>query len=365
MSGVFTSGTETDDFLNDMLCFVVPPRVLDKVVFLSVTSSPQRMISKQALIDYLDILQMSGLADWGPFDLSQPLCPLAVEQMVNQDEQPMLNDTTSNELKQATFCVNHKEIAENIGEWEEKARESEQASERESDDMGTMKNRGTTIKVTGEKAEDSTEIRADKATQRERGQWSSVDRVVELEQIASEVAQCQQCRELAKTRTQTVFGVGNPFAELVFIGEAPGADEDKQGIPFVGRAGQLLTDMITKGMGLTRESVYICNILRCRPPENRNPEPNEAAHCRPFLDATLNVIQPKYICCLGAIAAQNLLQTNETIGHLRGQVLEYNGCKVICTYHPAYLLRNPSAKGKTWEDLQLLMKEMGLPVPKK
>ncbi|MGL6225934.1 MAG: uracil-DNA glycosylase [Thermoguttaceae bacterium] len=362
------------------------------------------MISKQALIDYLEVLQMSGLADWGPFDLSQPLCSFSVEQIVNQDEQQMLNDTTLDELKQATSCVNHKEIAEKNGvsdqvchiepvSYNESVRHNEREPVRceesvrcergeevkqdyleEGENRVTMQNRDTTSKITGEKSEkggkgikeeNSTEMRGDRESQKERGRRSPVDRVVELEQIANEVAQCKQCRELAKTRTQTVFGVGNPFAELVFIGEAPGADEDKQGIPFVGRAGQLLTDMMTKGMGLTRESVYICNILRCRPPGNRNPEPNEATNCRPFLDATLNVIQPKYICCLGAIAAQNLLQTNETIGHLRGQVLEYNGCKVICTYHPAYLLRNPSAKGKTWEDLQLLMKEMGLPLPKK
>jgi DNA polymerase len=152
--------------------------------------------------------------------------------------------------------------------------------------------------------------------------------------------------------------VGNPDSPLVFLGEAPGMDEDKQGEPFVGRAGQLLTDIITKGMKIRREDVYICNILRCRPPGNRNPMPDEAAHCRPFLDRTLEIIQPKFICCLGAVAAKNLLASEQTIGAMRGKVFDYNGIKVVCTYHPAYLLRNPAAKKDTWEDIQLLMREM-------
>ena len=180
-----------------------------------------------------------------------------------------------------------------------------------------------------------------------------------LQRLADEVAKCTRCKDLASSRMQTVFGVGNPHAELVFLGEAPGADEDKQGEPFVGRAGQLLTDIIVKGMKMQREDVYICNILRCRPPGNRNPMPDEAAHCRPFLDRTLEIIKPKFICCLGAVAAKNLLASEKTIGALRGKVLDYNGTKVICTYHPAYLLRNPAAKRDTWEDIQLLMREMG------
>jgi DNA polymerase len=163
---------------------------------------------------------------------------------------------------------------------------------------------------------------------------------------------------LAESRTQTVFGVGNPDSPLVFIGEAPGRDEDEQGEPFVGRAGQLLNDIITKGMKLRREDVYICNILRCRPPGNRNPMPDEAGHCRPFLDRTLEIIKPKFICCLGAIAARYLLASEQTIGAMRGKVFDSNGIKVVCTYHPAYLLRNPSAKKDTWNDIQLLMREM-------
>ena len=182
----------------------------------------------------------------------------------------------------------------------------------------------------------------------------------QLQFLADEVAKCTLCKDLAESRTQTVFGVGDPDSPLVFIGEAPGMDEDKRGEPFVGRAGQLLTDIITKGMKIRREDVYICNILRCRPPGNRNPMPDEAALCRPFLDRTLEIIKPKFICCLGAVAAKNLLASEKTIGALRGKVWDYNGIKVVCTYHPAYLLRNPSAKKDTWDDIQLLMREMGM-----
>jgi DNA polymerase len=180
----------------------------------------------------------------------------------------------------------------------------------------------------------------------------------QLLQLANEVAQCTRCKDLEANRIQTVFGVGNPDSPLVFLGEAPGKEEDEQGEPFVGRAGQLLNDIITKGMKIRREDVYICNILRCRPPGNRNPMPDEAAHCRPFLDRTLEIIGPKFICCLGAVAAKNLLASEKTIGALRGKIWEYNGIKVVCTYHPAYLLRNPAAKEDTWEDIQLLMREM-------
>ena len=180
----------------------------------------------------------------------------------------------------------------------------------------------------------------------------------QLQRLAEEVARCTRCKDLATSRTQTVFGVGNPDSTLVFLGEAPGMDEDKQGEPFVGRAGQLLTDIIVKGMKMRREDVYICNILRCRPPGNRNPLPDEAGHCREFLDRTLEIINPKFICCLGAVAAKNLLASEKTIGALRGKVWDYNGIKVVCTYHPAYLLRNPAAKKDTWEDIQLLLREM-------
>ena len=191
------------------------------------------------------------------------------------------------------------------------------------------------------------------------------DRHLLLKQVAEKVAKCKKCPELVANRTKTVFGAGNPHSELVFLGEAPGADEDKQGIPFVGRAGKLLTDIITQGMKLKREDVYICNILRCRPPGNRNPSSDEAEKCSVFLNQTLDIIKPKYIFCLGSIAATNLFQTDLTIGKLRGKVHDYRGIQVVCTYHPAYLLRNPPAKTATWEDVKLLMKIMGLPIPGK
>jgi DNA polymerase len=182
-----------------------------------------------------------------------------------------------------------------------------------------------------------------------------------LEVLREQVAACSLCHELASTRTQTVFGVGNPRPRLCLLGEAPGADEDLQGEPFVGRAGQLL-NKILEACRLRREDVYILNILKCRPPGNRNPTPTEAAHCRPFLDRQLELLQPEFICCLGSVAAQNLLATTETLGRLRGRVPDCQGIKVVCTYHPAYLLRNPNAKGDTWNDMRMLMREMGTPV---
>jgi uracil-DNA glycosylase len=183
-------------------------------------------------------------------------------------------------------------------------------------------------------------------------------RCAALAAIAEKVAACTRCRELTATRTQTVFGVGNPYARLVFCGEAPGADEDRLGEPFVGRAGQLLNDIIVKGMKMRREDVYILNILRCRPPNNRAPLPVEAAACREYLDRQLNIIQPEFICCLGAVAAQCLLDVDTPIGRLRGKVHDYEGIKVVCTYHPAYLLRNPQAKKPVWDDIQMLLAEM-------
>lgn len=185
------------------------------------------------------------------------------------------------------------------------------------------------------------------------------ERVAQLGDLATQVAACTRCQELAETRTQTVFGVGNPEAEIMFIGEAPGADEDRQGEPFVGRAGQLLNKII-EAMQLTREEIYICNILRCRPPGNRNPSPVEAGNCREYLEGQIETIAPKYIVCWGTCAAQNLLDTKTTIGKLRGQFFDYRGAKVVCTYHPSYLLRNPSAKKQVWEDMQFLRADMGV-----
>jgi DNA polymerase len=190
------------------------------------------------------------------------------------------------------------------------------------------------------------------------------DRHQALKVLSSTVANCSRCAELAATRTQTVFGVGKIAPEICFIGEAPGADEDAQGEPFVGAAGQLLNKIIA-ACGMKREEVYICNILKCRPPGNRTPLPNEAANCREYLDQQLELIRPKYICALGACAAQNLLGTTMSIGRMRGQFQNYKGIPVLCTYHPAYLLRSPDKKKEVWEDMQKLLTRMGRPIPRK
>ena len=173
------------------------------------------------------------------------------------------------------------------------------------------------------------------------------------------VAGCRRCGELADRRTQTVFGAGSLTAEIMFIGEAPGQDEDEQGIPFVGAAGQLL-DKIIGACRLRREDLYICNVLRCRPPGNRTPTPQEAANCREFLDAQIQIVRPKYIVCWGAVAAQNLLGVTTPISKLRGRLFEYQGAVVLATYHPSYLLRTPAAKKDVWEDMKLLMRQRGV-----
>mgnify|MGYP006278480281 CR=1 FL=1 len=177
--------------------------------------------------------------------------------------------------------------------------------------------------------------------------------------LRAEVEACRACRHLADARTHTVFGTGNPSARLCFLGEAPGADEDASGVPFVGRAGQLLTKII-EACSLTRDEVYILNVLKCRPPDNRRPEPAEVANCRGFFERQLEAIGPDFICCLGASAAQALLRTEETIGKLRGRWFEHGKAAVICTYHPSYLLRNPAAKRDVWDDMKRLMGRMGI-----
>jgi uracil-DNA glycosylase len=184
---------------------------------------------------------------------------------------------------------------------------------------------------------------------------SSDDLLGDLERVA---LACEKCR-LAKTRTQVVYGVGNPKADLMFVGEAPGRDEDIQGKPFVGRAGQLLTDII-KAMKLTREDVYIANVIKCRPPENRNPEPDELDACRPWIRRQIELIQPKVIVTLGRFALQSLTEKGYGITSVRGQWLDYNGIKVMPTYHPAYLLRNPAAKKDVWSDMKKVMGELGM-----
>lgn len=179
--------------------------------------------------------------------------------------------------------------------------------------------------------------------------------------LRDEVAACHRCDELASARTNTVFGSGPADARLCFFGEAPGADEDASGQPFVGRAGQLLTKII-EACTLKREDVYILNVLKCRPPGNRPPLPDEVANCRGFFERQFQLIAPQFICCLGTSAAQALLQTTEPIGKLRGRWFSYGNARVLCTYHPSYLLRNPAAKRDVWDDMKILMGEMGVNV---
>lgn len=194
--------------------------------------------------------------------------------------------------------------------------------------------------------------------------FDAADRIADdtLLRIREDLGECTRCK-LHKHRHTIVFGDGNPKAQLVFVGEGPGADEDAQGLPFVGRAGKLLTQMI-EAMGLQRKDVYICNVVKCRPPENRTPEEDEVSACSPFLLRQLEVISPKVIVCLGAVAAKMLLKTNLGISHFRGQWLDYRSSKLMATYHPAYLLRNPNAKPEVWKDLQKVMAVLGLQVKK-
>jgi len=190
------------------------------------------------------------------------------------------------------------------------------------------------------------------------------DPVAALKMIREDIGDCTRCKLHLQGRKQIVFGVGNPRAELMFVGEAPGADEDQQGEPFVGRAGQLLNNMI-KAMGVTREQVYIANVVKCRPPSNRTPERDECDTCSPFLMRQIAVVKPKAIVALGAVAAKNLLAVESSLSSLRGRWHEYRGCKLAVTYHPAYLLRDPRQKAEAWKDLQMVMKELGLVAPKK
>ncbi len=193
-----------------------------------------------------------------------------------------------------------------------------------------------------------------------------------LDQLKAKLENCQEC-PLGQTRTNMVFGEGNPDAEIFFVGEAPGFEEDRQGRPFVGRAGKLLTDIITKGMGLKREDVYIGNILKCRPPQNRTPNPQEIIACGKYVFEQLRIIRPKVIIALGSPAAKTLLDTNESIGKLRGQFFDYcfdgpgtntgGVAKLMPTYHPAYLLRNPADKIKVWDDIKKVMAYLNIPLP--
>jgi DNA polymerase len=184
-----------------------------------------------------------------------------------------------------------------------------------------------------------------------------------LRSIRQDIGDCRRCT-LAKGRTHIVFGVGNPAADVMFVGEGPGEDEDRKGEPFVGRAGQLLTDIITNGMGLSRSDVYIANVVKCRPPGNRNPEPDEIAACKPFLLSQIDAVAPRVIVALGKFAAHTLLETTAPISKLRGRWFDFRGRRLMPTFHPSYLLRTPSEKKLAWEDIKLVMQALALPLPK-
>jgi uracil-DNA glycosylase len=205
---------------------------------------------------------------------------------------------------------------------------------------------------------------------------SVTDPVAALKLIREDLGDCTRCKLHKQGRKQIVFGMGNPRADLMFVGEGPGADEDMQGEPFVGRAGQLLNNMI-KAMGIRREDVYIANVVKCRPPSNRTPERDECETCSPFLMRQIAVVKPKVVVALGAVASKNLLAMNASMSELRGRFYDFTpagartsdpdwkGTKLAVTYHPAYLLRDPSQKGEAWKDLQMVMKFLGLEPPKK
>jgi len=199
----------------------------------------------------------------------------------------------------------------------------------------------------------------DRRSEEDELKKKSIDPVAALKVIREDIGDCTRCKLHGQGRKQIVFGVGNPAADLMFVGEGPGADEDEQGEPFVGRAGQLLNKMI-EAMGIKREDVYIANVVKCRPPANRTPERDETETCSPFLFHQIEVIKPKAIVALGAVAAKSLLGINDTMGNMRGQWYDFRGTKLRVTYHPAFLLRDPRQKGEAWKDLQEVMKYLGL-----
>ena len=207
-------------------------------------------------------------------------------------------------------------------------------------------------------AEATSSISNDKLKNYEVAPLKLEQRIERLAVLRSEVASCEKCSELVACRKNTVFGIGNPQPELCFVGEGPGADEDRLGEPFVGKAGQLL-DKIIGACKMSREDIYILNTIKCRPPGNRNPNETELENCWPYAIQQLEILQPKFICCLGSVAARTLLGTTQSIGRMRGKFYNFRGSQVIVTYHPAYLLRNPSAKRQVWDDMKILMAAMG------
>ena len=194
--------------------------------------------------------------------------------------------------------------------------------------------------------------------------YPGLEKTRSLEELRTFIGECTRCK-LCSGRTHLVFGVGNPSAQLMFVGEGPGADEDLRGEPFVGRAGQLLTDIIERGMGLRRAEVYICNVVKCRPPNNRNPEADEVLACEPFLMRQIELVRPRVIVGLGTFAVQSLLRVKTPISRLRGAWQELHGIRLMPTFHPAYLLRNPGDKRLVWADIQLVMAELGMPIPRR
>jgi uracil-DNA glycosylase family 4 len=194
--------------------------------------------------------------------------------------------------------------------------------------------------------------------------YPGLERSSTLEELSAFIGNCRRCK-LAPRRTNLVFGVGNPNAQLMFVGEAPGADEDARGEPFVGRAGQLLTDIIERGMGIRRSDVYICNVIKCRPPDNRNPEPDEVAACEPFLFRQIDIVRPRAIVGLGTFAVQSVLKVKIPISRLRGNWQEFRGIRFMPTFHPAYLLRNPADKRLVWADIREVMKYLEMPIPRR
>ena len=185
-----------------------------------------------------------------------------------------------------------------------------------------------------------------------------------LENLREFIGDCTRCK-LSPRRINLVFGVGNPAAQLMFVGEAPGADEDARGEPFVGRAGQLLTDIIERGMGIKRSDVYICNVIKCRPPDNRNPEPDEVASCEPFLFRQIDIVRPRAIVGLGTFAVQAVLKVKTPISKMRGHWQDFRGIRFMPTFHPAYLLRNPADKRLVWADIQEVMRFLEMPIPRR
>ncbi|MDR2169790.1 MAG: uracil-DNA glycosylase [Planctomycetaceae bacterium] len=301
---------------------------------------------RNGLIDYLTIMQYAGVTDVSRL-------PVTIAPRLSETESPIISVTKNNETESNTDSNTVSNIVSNAI-----STEAESSNENATNEVITSNVVSYDEVVVETNLTNDSDIENNLSTNLSSDMKSSSVKSKRLKLLSDEVSCCVRCGELARLRTQTVFGAGNPDSQLMFIGEAPGADEDIQGEPFVGRSGKLLNDILTKGMKIDRKDVYICNILRCRPPNNRQPEPIEAANCKSFLERTIKIVNPKFICCLGTVATKYLLQTDKAIGQMRGSVHDYDGIKVVCTYHPSYLLRLPAAKKNAWEDIKLLMKIM-------